>query len=66
MLLIEETEQKIVTVSWEIIDQASAMPVIKIKKIASKFLNRHFSDLLDDKYKARPSATIDLLSSDDE
>jgi hypothetical protein len=48
-------EQKIVNARWAIIKQASEMPGIKIKKIMSNFLNRHFSDLLDGKDKAQPS-----------
>jgi hypothetical protein len=64
MLLIEETQRKIVTAKWAIINQASAMPVSKMKKISSKFLNKHFSDLLDDTEKVSPTSdTIDLLSS---
>jgi hypothetical protein len=47
MLLIEETQQKILTAKWAIINQDSEMPGINIKKIANKFLNKHFKDLLD-------------------
>jgi hypothetical protein len=64
MLLIEETHQKSVTAKWAIINQASAMPDIKIQKSASKFLNKYFSDLLDVTEKALPASdAIDLLSS---
>jgi hypothetical protein len=66
MLLIKQTEQKVVTVRWAIINQASAMPGINIKNIASKFLSKHCSDLFDRKGNATPpSATIDLLFSED-
>jgi hypothetical protein len=68
MLLIGETEQKIVTSRWAINkNQAVTMPGIKIKKISSRFLNKHFIDLLDDKDKAtQPITIIYLLSSEDE
>jgi hypothetical protein len=63
MLLIEETQHKIVTAKWANINQASEMPGIKIQKIASKFLNKHFKDLLDEtKKEPAASETIHLFT----
>jgi hypothetical protein len=65
--LIEETQQKILTTKWAIINQASEIPGIKIKKIANMFLNKHFKDLLDDtEQEPATSDTIDFLSSEEE
>jgi hypothetical protein len=67
MLLIEETQQKILFTKWAIINQASEMPGIKIKKIANKFLNKYFEVLLGDtEQETAMSNTIDLFSSEED
>jgi hypothetical protein len=66
MALIEEAQQNIVTDKWAIINQASSMKCVKISNFAGRFLNKNFSDLLDDKsYNSHEPIEVDLSNDDD-